>query len=75
MDVLQKHHNTPPSEIIEWYRFHTRIRRQDESISAFVAELCAIAENCNFGETLNTMLRDHVICGMNNEQHAKEAVV
>ena len=40
-------------------------------IIAFVAELRVIAENCNFGETLNTMLWDRVVCGMNNDSMQK----
>jgi len=31
-----------------------------------VSELCSIAKRCNFGDTLETMLRDHIVCGIND---------
>ena len=33
----------------------------------FVAELRALAEFCNYGETLNDMLRDRIVCGVRAE--------
>ena len=33
----------------------------------FVAELRALAEFCNYGETLNDMLRDRIVCGVRDE--------
>ena len=32
----------------------------------FVADLRSIAEYCNFGETLDNMLRDQLVCGINH---------
>ena len=34
----------------------------------FVAELRALAEFCNYGETLNDMLRDCIVCGVRDER-------
>ena len=61
VDILQKHHNPPPSEIVQHYQFHTRVRKPEESIATFVAELRALAEHCGFGPTLSTMLRDRLV--------------
>ena len=36
-------------------------------MSTYVAELRALAEFCNFGETLELMLRDRLVCGINDE--------
>ena len=33
----------------------------------FVAELRALAEFCNFGDTLNVMLWDRIVCGINDD--------
>ena len=60
-------HFTPaPSEIVERFKFHTRFRKPGESVTAFVSELCSIAKYCNFGDTLETMLRDRTVCGIND---------
>ena len=49
------------------FKFNSRFRRQGESVSTFVAELRAIAEFCNFGDTLKLMIRDRLVCGINDE--------
>ena len=40
-------------------------------ISTFVAELCAMAEHCNFGQSLDAMIRDRVVCGINDDTTQK----
>ena len=62
-----KNHYTPaPSKIVR-FRFNSRFRRSGESVSTYIAELRALAEFCNFGETLNLMIRDRLVCGMNDD--------
>ena len=63
-----KNHYTPtPSEIVQCFRFNSRFRRLGESVSTYVAELQALAEFCNFGDTLSLMIRDRLVCGINDE--------
>ena len=33
----------------------------------YVSELCALAQGCNFGESLENMLRDGLVVGIDNE--------
>ena len=33
-----------------------------------MAELCKLTEHCNFGHTLPEMLRDRLVCGINNKK-------
>ena len=42
------------------------MRLPGESIAMFVAELRKLSEFCNYGEMLNDMLRDRLVCGINN---------
>ena len=65
--VITQHHSPPPSEIVQWYRFHTRLRRQGETVATYLSELRALAQWCKFGNTLHDMLRDRLVCGMNEE--------
>ena len=65
--ALTQHLAPKPSEIVQRYKFHTRFRRQGESVAVFVAELRALAQTCNFGDTLEVMLRDRLVCGMDED--------
>ena len=47
--VLTDHFSPKPSEIVQCSKFYNCSRKPNESISAFVAELCLLAEYCNFG--------------------------
>ena len=72
MDTLAKHFKPAPSEIVERFRFHSRSRRQGESVATFVAELRSLAEFCNFKDTLEVlMLRDRIVCGINDDAMQK----
>ena len=64
--VMKAHHCPNPSVIVQRFRFHNRFRHPGESISAYIAELRALSEYCNFTE-LEDMLRDRLVCGMNDE--------
>ena len=37
-------------------------------MATFLSELRSIAEYCNFGDTLETMLRDRLVCGINDDR-------
>ena len=43
-----------------------------EYVAAYVAELRRVAEFCNYGDKLNEMLRDRIVCGINNEAIQKK---
>ena len=69
VDTLEKHFSTKPSEIVECYKFHSRNRKEDKEVAAYVAELRKLTEHCNFSETLPEMLRDRLVCGINNKKN------
>ena len=52
-EVLKKHYNPPPSEVMQCFRFNSRSQKAGESVTAYVADLRRLAEFCNFGTTLN----------------------
>ena len=41
------------------------------NLSAFVAELRAIAEHCNFGPSFDAMIQNRVVCGINDDTTQK----
>ena len=49
------------------FKFNSRFRQPGESVSNFVSELRSLAEFCNFGSTLDDMLHDRLVCGINDD--------
>ena len=70
--ALSKHFRPTPSEIVELFKFHSRVRKAGELIATYVAELRALSEYCNFGATLDDMLRDRLVCGVNDQAIQKQ---
>ena len=61
----------PPNTVLECFKFHTRSRQQGESMADFVASLRRLSEHCEFGDGLDDLLRDHLICGCNEDRLQK----
>ena len=71
--VLANHYSPPPSEVMQRYRFNSRSREPGESVAtSVVAELRRLAEFFHFGTTLNKVIRDRLVCGVNNESIQKK---
>ena len=68
VDTLDKHFSPRPSETVERFKFHSRNRKDGEGVRTYVAALCKLSEHCNYGETLPEMLRDRLVCGINNDK-------
>ena len=64
---MANHFKPTPSEIVEQFKFHSCFRKQGESVSTFIAELRSLSEYCNFGDTLEVMIRDRLVCGINDD--------
>ena len=66
-EALSNHYNPKPSVVVQRLRFNSRIRHTGESVAEFVSALRALSEFCEYGETLNEMLRDRLVCGIDDE--------
>ena len=66
LTALKKHYAPEPSPIIQRFKFNSRQRLPGESIPAYIAALRALGEHCKFGATLNAMIRDRLVCGVND---------
>ena len=71
VSAMTSHFSPPPSEIVQRFRFNSRVRKQGETVAAYIAELRALSEYCNYGDTLESMLRDRLVCGVNDVQIQK----
>ena len=58
VSAMTSHFSSPPSEIVQRFRFSSRVRKQGETVAAYIAELRALSEYCNNGDKLESMLRD-----------------
>ena len=70
--VLTKHYTPKPSEVVQSFRFFSRVRQPGETVTDFVAELQRLAEDCNFDSTLERMLQDRIVCGINDDAIQKK---
>ena len=66
--ALTEHHSPAPSEIVQRFKFNSRFRHAGESVATNVAELRSIAQTCNYGTSLDEMLRDRIVCGINDDR-------
>ena len=66
VEKLKTHFKPAPSEIVERFKFHSCVRKAGESVSSYLAELRLLSEHCNFGESLNDMFRDRLVCSIND---------
>lgn len=57
-----------PSVTMQHFLFDSRSRKRGESVATFVADLRRLSEHCDFGESLGEMLRDRLICGINDDR-------
>ncbi|UYV70680.1 K02A2.6-like, partial [Cordylochernes scorpioides] len=63
--LLTGHFCPKPNVIVQRYHFNKR-NQSTESVSAYVAELRKLSENCEFID-LDDRLRDRLVCGLRNE--------
>ena len=49
------------------FKFYNRIQSKEESIASYVAALHALAEYCEYRESLNMMLHNKLVYGVNHE--------
>ena len=69
--AMANHHNPAPSEIVQRYRFNSRSRKEGESVATYLSELRSLAEHCNYQNNLDDMLRDRLVCGIENKSIQK----
>ena len=74
VEAMRGHLCPPLSEIAQCYKFNFRIWQDGEPVAVYVSKLRALAQYCNFGETLDSevILRDRIVCGINDQQMQKK---
>ena len=65
-ELLETYYHPKPSAIVQRFRFYSRVRQLGESFSTYVVALRATVEHYDFKDTLDLMIRNHLVCGINN---------
>ena len=65
--LIKNHLSPKPNPIAERFRFNTRDRQSEESVANYVAEFRRLTEHCEYGTSLNEMLRDCLVCGIKHD--------
>ena len=68
VELVEKHHNPEPSATVQCYKFHCRCHQPGETVSQYVAGLRRIAEHCEFGDYLESVLCDRLVCGIQDSR-------
>ena len=68
IQALTAHFSPTPSPIMCRFKFLSRCHQLGESIAVFVSQLRCLSENCGFGNTLEDVLRDRLVCGIRDVQ-------
>ena len=58
------HFNPRPSKIIAQFKFNSHSQQPGEPIADYVSELQKLSELCDFGQSLDDMLCDPLVCGL-----------
>ena len=61
---VQEHYNPILVVTVQRYKFNSRVCQPEESVAKFVAALRHLGIHCDYGDSLNNMLRDRLICGI-----------
>ena len=69
--VLRNHFSPKPSEVAQRFKFNACVRKPGESVASFLANLRSLSEDCNFGESLEVMIRDRIVYGINDRAFQK----
>lgn len=73
--ALQKfdsYFNPKTNVIFERFKFNSRVQGQGESIDTFITELHALAENCEYGDLKEQLIRDRIVVGMLNTKVSEQ---
>ena len=65
IQLVNNHQNPKRNIIAERFKFYSKTRQPNETIANFVAELRRLSEHCDYGDSLDDMMRGLLVCGIN----------
>ena len=71
MDVLREYYEPKKVVMAARFHFHQWQQQSGESVAVYLAELRKLAVPCEFGESLDEVLHDRLVCGSHDEVYQK----
>ena len=68
VNLVKNYLNPRPSSIVYRFKFNNRFRQQQETIQQYVAKLRNLSKHCEFGNQMEKMICDRLVCGVNEER-------
>lgn len=65
--LLRDYYNPKPSPIVQRFHFNSCTRGLDKPVATYVAALWELALSCEYGDNLQEMLRDRLVCRVNHK--------
>ena len=59
--------NLQTNIIVERHKSNTRNQREGETTEAYITDLKKLANQCEYGNLRNDLIRDRIVCGIKNE--------
>ena len=69
MEKLTSHYKPDTVEIAERFKFFKHMQGEKDEVTEYMRKL---AKTCNFGDYLNTALRDQLVCGLKDSRIQQE---
>ena len=66
LEIVLKHFDPVPAITVQRYKFNVRMRQPGENVATFLSELRLLATKCDFGNSLEDMLHDRIVIGVND---------
>ena len=64
--------NPQGNVIVERHKFNTRDQKQNEPIETYIADLRSLADNCEYGDLRDELIRDRLVCGVQSDAVRKQ---
>lgn len=74
VESLAQFFDPEPLELVENFRYHKRYQLENETIEEYLVVLRKLAKSCNFGNYLDTALRNQLVFGMKNTTAQKKCL-
>lgn len=72
LQLMEKYCIGETNTIYERYVFNNRSQDNGESFDAYVSNLRQLASSCNFGELKDDLIRDRIVCGIQDNSVRKQ---
>ena len=66
--LITNYENPKRNPIAERFQSNMRNRKTGESVSQYMAELRRLSQYCEYGNSLNSILRDRLLCRINHDR-------